>query len=142
MISTTFSAIHESSPDVASSQNNSGGSESNSEANESLLISPPEMPFTRPRTPIRVSPHFIRPSWNGKKSFRHHSWTLMTLSKMMLVIEWGFVTMTPVICTQIKRWPKIVLADENHFFIRQNKIFYFLLFIILGCHGIVFRLTI
>jgi len=35
-----------------------------SEAKQSLLISPPEMPFKRPRIPITVSAHLLKPIWN------------------------------------------------------------------------------
>lgn len=64
--STTFSAIQESNPDVGSSQRRRGVSAKTSEANANRRISPPEMPLTRPRTPISTSAHFVSPNWNSK----------------------------------------------------------------------------
>lgn len=55
---------HLSRPDVGSSQNSKLGSVSTSDAKANRFISPPEMPLTRPGTPITVSAAFARPNYN------------------------------------------------------------------------------
>jgi len=51
---TTFWAMYESSPEVGSSQNISGGSVNTSDANDKRFISPPDKPFILPVTPMIV----------------------------------------------------------------------------------------
>jgi hypothetical protein len=63
---TMFSAIHESRPVVGSSRSRSWGSEMISEAKQSRRFSPPDIPFKRPRIPITVSAHLLRPIWKQK----------------------------------------------------------------------------
>lgn len=58
---------HLSRPDVGSSQNSKLGSVNTSDAKASRFISPPEMPLTRPATPITVSAAFARPNYNSFK---------------------------------------------------------------------------
>ena len=66
MLSTIDMAIKESNPDVGSSQNNIEGLVITSEANDSRLRSPPEIPFTpRSGTPIVDFSHFLRLNLNN-----------------------------------------------------------------------------
>lgn len=65
--------MNESSPEVGSSQNIRGGSVRTSLAKDSLFISPPEIPLSRPWIPMTVFWHFDRASClGGKKFYDHH----------------------------------------------------------------------
>lgn len=59
MLSVIELAMYESKPDVGSSQNRIDGFVIISEAKASLRFSPPDIPFA-PKTPIKVSWHFLR----------------------------------------------------------------------------------
>ena len=63
--------MKESSPDVGSSQNISGGSVKISAANDNRFISPPEIPFMLfmlSDEPAKVFIHFVNPNYNNIKT--------------------------------------------------------------------------